>query len=124
MKINRSIQFIGRLVASALILGVTAFFTPGFTSSSIWILALTVIVLTTVDFLIDNFTKLYFHPMIKFILGFILSGLALFLVQYFVVGYMLSFVSLFLGALIYGLVDYMLPNEEHAASLNGKQIIA
>ncbi len=113
MKINRSIQFIGRLITSILVLGITAFFTPGFTTSSIWILALAIGILTIVDFLIDNFTKIYFHPFIKFIIGFILAGVALFLVQYFAIGYMLSFLSLFLGALVYGLVDYMLPSENH-----------
>lgn len=113
MKINRSIQFIGRLITSILILGITAFFTPGFTASSIWILALSIGILTIVDFLIDNFSKIYFHPFIKFLIGFILSGIALFLVQYFVIGYIMSVVSIFLGALVYGLVDYMLPSEEH-----------
>ena len=113
MKINRSIQFIGRLITAILILGITAFFTPGFTTSSIWILALSIGILTIVDFLIDNFTKIYFHPFIKFLIGFVLSGIALFLVQYFVIGYMMSIISVFLGALVYGLVDYMLPSEEH-----------
>ena len=112
MRINRSIQFFGRLIASILILGITAFFTPGFTVSNIWILMLAIIILTAVDFLIDNFTKLYYHPFIKFIIGFVLSGAALFLVQYFVIGYLLSVLSVFLGALVYGLIDYMLPNEE------------
>ena len=121
MKINRSIQFIGRLLTAILILGITAFFTPGFTTSSIWILALTIGILTIVDFLIDNFTKLYFHPFIKFIIGFILAGIALFLVQYFVIGYMISILSVFLGALVYGLVDYMLPSEEHNIEMQRKR---
>ena len=122
MKINRSIQFIGRLLAAILILGITAFFTPGFTLSNIWILALAIIILAILDFLIDNFTKLYFHPFIKFIIGFILSGVSLFLVQYFVIGYMISALSIFLGALVYGLVDYMLPNEEHEFDTQSKRV--
>lgn len=123
MRINRSIQFIGRLITSILVLGITAFFTPGFTTSSIGILTLAVIILTVVDFLIDNFTKLYYHPFIKFIIGFILSGVALFLVQYFVIGYMLSFLSLFLGALVYGLVDYMLPSRNHETNYEAKKAV-
>lgn len=122
MKINRSIQFIGRLITSILVLGVTAFFTPGFTFSSIWILAIAIATLTVADFLIDNFTKLYFHPFIKLIIGFVLSGIALFLVQYFVIGYLLSPLSIFLGALVYGLVDYMLPNEELETRVSDKKL--
>ena len=123
MKINRSIQFFGRLITSILILGITAFFTPGFTTSSIWILALAIGILTIVDFLIDNFTKIYFHPFIKFLIGFTLSGIALFLVQFFVIGYMMSIISVFLGALVYGLVDYMLPSEEHDMQIQRKGVI-
>lgn len=121
MKINRSIQFIGRLITSILILGVTAFFTPGFTIENLWVVVLAVAVLTIVDFLIDNFTKIYYHPFIKFIIGFVLAGIALFLVQYFAIGYMLSVISIFLGALVYGLVDYMLPNEDHEAKVEKKR---
>lgn len=122
MKINRSIQFIGRLITSILVLGVTAFFTPGFTFSSVWILAIAIAILTVGDFLIDNFTKLYFHPFIKLIIGFVLAGIALFLVQYFVIGYLLSPLSIFLGALVYGLVDYMLPNEELESRVSDKKL--
>ena len=106
MKINRSIQFIGRLITSVLVLGVTAFFTPGFTFSSVWILAIAI----------------YFHPFIKLIIGFVLAGIALFLVQYFVIGYLLSPLSIFLGALVYGLVDYMLPNEELETRVSDKKL--
>ncbi len=123
MKVNRSIQFIGRLITSLLVLGITAFFTPGFTTSNIWILAIAVVALNVIDFLIDNSTKLYYHPFIKFIIGFVLAAIALFLVQYFAIGYMLSFLSLFLGALVYGLVDYMLPSEEHDSNAHSKRAV-
>ena len=123
MKINRSIQFIGRLITSILVLGITAFFTPGFTLENVWILAIAVIALTVLDFLIDNFTKLYFHPFVKLIIGFVLAGIALFLVQYFVIGYMLSFISIFLGALVYGLVDYMLPSEEDERMISESNVM-
>lgn len=117
MKINRSLQFIGRFITSILILGITAFFTTGFTLSNIWILALAIILLSVIDFAIGNFTKLYFHPFVKFFIGFVLSGITLFLVQYFTIGYTLSLLSIILGAIVYGLVDYMLPNEEHRPSV-------
>lgn len=121
MKINRSIQFIGRLITSILILGVTAFFTPGFTTENIWMVIASVIALTVVDFIIDNFTKIYYHPFIKFIIGFVLAGISLFMVQYFAIGYMLSVISIFLGAIVYGLVDYMLPSEDYDARAEKKR---
>ncbi len=112
MIINKSIQFIGRLIASILILGVTAFFTPGFTFANWWMLAISIVLLALIDFLISTFTKLYFHPIVKFIIGAILAAIALFLVQYFAIGYAVSAFSICLGAIVYGLVDYMLPSRE------------
>ena len=37
-------QIVGRLVASAVVLAITAFFTPGFTINNIWTLAIAAIV--------------------------------------------------------------------------------
>ena len=39
-------QIVGRLVVSAIVLGITAFFTPGFSINNIWSLAVAAIVLT------------------------------------------------------------------------------
>lgn len=112
MKINKSLGFIIRLVTSCIILGITAFFTPGFTSQNLYILILSVLILTVVDFLIGDFTKLYSHPYIKFAIGFVLSAIALYLVQTLSIGYILSIIPIILGALVYGLVDYVLPSKD------------
>lgn len=112
MKVNKLVQFIGRLIASIVVIGITAFFTPGFRISYLWILLLTIASLTLFDFFIGSFTRLYYHPVLKFMIGAVLSGICLYLVQYFTIGYVLSIVSIILGAITYGLVDYMLPNED------------
>ena len=112
MKINKSIQFIGRFITATIILGITAFFTPGFDYNNLWILAGAVLILTVVDFFIGCFTRLYYHPYLKLLIGFVLAAIALYLVQYIIIGYTLSLVPIVLGAIVYGLVDYMLPNEE------------
>lgn len=117
MKINKTVQFIGRLLIAIIVLGITAFFTPGFELSSIGILAAAIGILTFVDFFIGSFTRLFYHPYMKLIIGFILAAIALYLVQYILIGYTLSLVPIVLGAIVYGLVDYMLPNEEE----NGKK---
>lgn len=112
MKINRTVQFVGRLIIAIIVLGITAFFTPGFEWDSVGILATAVVVLTIVDFFIGNFTRLFYHPYMKLIIGFILACIALYLVQYILIGYTLSLIPIVLGAIVYGLVDYMLPNED------------
>lgn len=111
MKINKSIQLIGRFITAIIILGITAFFTPGFTIENVWVLAIAVFVLALIDFCIGCFTPLFSHPFVKFFIGVVLAGIALYLVQYFIIGYVLSIIAIILGAIVFGLVDYMLPSE-------------
>ena len=65
-----------RLVTSAVILAIAAFFTPGFTINSIWALILAAIVLTVIDFLIIRCTGLRASPYGKGIVGFLLAAFA------------------------------------------------
>ena len=105
-------QIVGRLIASAVVLAITAFFTPGFTINSIWTLAIAAIVLTIIDYLVIKFTGLHASPFGKGFVGFILSAVVLYVTQYFVAGYVISWMAAIIGALIYGIVDYFLPGDE------------
>ena len=80
-------QIIGRLIAAAIILAITAFFTPGFQINNFWSLAVAAVVLTVLDYLIVT--------------------------QYFVAGYSISWVASIIGALIYGVIDYFIPGEQN-----------
>ncbi len=105
-------QIIGRLVTAAIVLAVTAFFTPGFQISNIWALAAAAIVLTIIDYLIVKFTGLHASPFGKGFVGFVLSAVVLYVTQYFVAGYTISWIAAIIGAVIYGVVDYFLPGEQ------------
>lgn len=105
-------QFLGRLVTAAIVLGITAFFTPGFQISNIWSLAIATVVLTVMDFLIAKFTGLKASPFGKGFVGFVLSAVILYVTQFFVAGYVISWMAAIIGAFIYGIVDYFLPGDE------------
>lgn len=105
-------QIVGRLVVSAIVLGITAFFTPGFSINNIWSLAIAAIVLTIMDYLIVKFTGLHASPFGKGFVGFVLATITLYLTQYFVAGYSISWMAAIIGALIYGVVDYFIPGEQ------------
>ena len=105
-------QIVWRLVTSAVILAITAFFTPGFTISNVWALVLAAVVLTIIDYLIATFTGLHASAFGKGFVGFVLSAIVLYLAQYFVAGYTISWMAAIVGALIYGVVDYFLPGEQ------------
>ena len=108
---NAFVQVILRFVTSAVILAITAFFTPGFTINSIWTLALAAVVLTVIDFLLVKFTGLQASAFGKGFVGFILAAVVLYVTQYFVAGYSISWIAAIIGALIYGVVDYFIPEQ-------------
>ena len=105
-------QILGRLIAAAVILAITAFFTPGFQINNIWSLAIAAVVLTALDYLITRFTGLHASPFGKSFVGFILSVVVLYVTQYFVSGYSISWIAAIIGALIYGVIDYFIPGEQ------------
>lgn len=105
-------QIVGRLITAAIVLAITAFFTPGFTISNFWALAAATIVLTVIDFLIAKFTGLHASSFGKGFVGFVLSAVILYVTQYFVAGYTISWIAAIIGALVYGVVDYFLPGDQ------------
>ena len=105
-------QIIGRLVTAAVVLAITAFFTPGFQINNIWSLAAAAVVLTVIDYLITKFTGLHASSFGKGFVGFVLSAVVLYVTQYFVAGYTVSWMAAIIGALVYGVVDYFLPGEQ------------
>ena len=105
-------QIVGRLIASAVVLAITAFFTPGFTINSIWTLAIAAIVLTIIDYLVIKFTGLHASPFGKGFVGFALAAIILYVTQFFVAGYSISWIAAIIGALIYGVVDYFIPGKQ------------
>lgn len=105
-------QIVIRFIASAIILAITAFFTPGFTIDNIWALALGAIILTVMDYLIVKITGLHASPFGKGFVGFVLATAVLYLTQFFVAGYSISWIAAVIGALIYGVVDYILPGNQ------------
>ncbi len=109
---NTAWQIVGRLVVAAIVLAITAFFTPGFSINNIWSLAIAAIVLTVIDYLIVKFTGLHASPFGKGFVGFVLAVITLYVTQFFVAGYSISWMAAIIGALIYGIVDYFIPGEQ------------
>ena len=105
-------QIIGRLIASAVVLAITAFFTPGFSINNFWALAIAAVVLSVIDYLVIKFTGLHASPFGKGFVGFALATIILYVTQFFVAGYSISWIAAIVGALIYGVVDYFIPGNQ------------
>lgn len=107
------LQIVGRLIASAVVLAITAFFTPSFSINNIWTLIIAAVVLTAMDYLIMKFTGLQASPFGKGFVGFALAAIILYVTQFFVAGYSISWIAAIIGALIYGVVDYFIPGSQN-----------
>ena len=105
-------QLLGRFIVAAIILGITAFFTPNFSISNIWALALAAVVLTVMDYLIVKITGLNAIAFGKGFVGFVLAAITLYATQFFVAGYSISWFAAIIGALIYGVIAYIMPGEQ------------
>ena len=105
-------QILWRLVTSAVVLAITAFFTPGFSINNLWTLAIAAIVLSIMDYVITKFTGLHASPFGKGFVGFALAAIILYVTQFFVAGYSISWIAAIIGALIYGVVDYFIPGNQ------------
>jgi uncharacterized membrane protein YvlD (DUF360 family) len=101
--------FISRIVVSAIILGITAFFTPGFAISGLWSLLLAAVVLSVLDFAISRVANVDASPFGRGLTGFILAAAIIYFTQYFVAGYSVTIFGALLGALVYGIVDAIIP---------------
>ncbi len=105
-------QIIWRLITSAVVLAITAFFTPGFSINGFWTLAIAAVVLTVIDYLIVKFTGLHASSFGKGFVGFVLAAVTLYAAQFFIAGYTVSWMAAIIGALIYGVIDYFIPGEQ------------
>lgn len=101
-----------RFITSAIVLGITAFFTPGFEISSFWTLAIAAIVLSILDYLINAIIGVNASPFGRGIIGFAVSALILYATQFFVSGYSISWISAIIGAIIYGIVASIIPGKQ------------
>jgi uncharacterized membrane protein YvlD (DUF360 family) len=102
-------HFLIRLVVGAIVLAITAALTPGFRIAGIWPLILGAAVLALLDYLAFRLLRLDASPFGRGISGFILAAVVIYLTQFFVSGYSVTLWGALIGAVIYGIVDAVIP---------------
>jgi uncharacterized membrane protein YvlD (DUF360 family) len=111
---NRGIDISGiliRLVVAAIVLAITAFLTPGFNIANIWALVFGAVVLAILDYLIAKVTGIEASPFGKGIVGFITAAVIIYATQFFVAGFNVSLWGAIIGALVFGIVDAIIPGK-------------
>lgn len=102
-------QFFIRLVVSAVVLAITAFLTPGFTISGIFPLLLAALVISLLDIVASRYLGINASPFGRGITGFIIAAAIIYVTRYLVAGYDVTIIGALIGALIYGIVDAIIP---------------
>lgn len=102
-------HFVIRLVVGAIVLGITAALTPGFVISSIWSLLVASVILAALDYLALKLLGVNATPFGRGISGFILAAVIIYVTKFFVAGYSVTMIGAVIGALIYGIIDAIIP---------------
>ncbi|NMB34112.1 MAG: phage holin family protein [Clostridium sp.] len=102
-------HFIVRFVVGAVVLAITAALTPGFTISGFWPLVFSAIVLAALDYLALKLLNVNATPFGRGITGFILAAAIIYITQFFVTGFSVTLMGALFGALIYGIIDAIIP---------------
>ncbi|HOO11888.1 MAG TPA: phage holin family protein [Bacillota bacterium] len=100
-----------RLIVAAVVLGITAFLTPGFDINGIWALIIGAIVLAVLDYLVTKLIGVEASPFGKGIVGFITAAVIIYATQYFVAGFNVTIWGAIIGALVFGIVDAIIPGQ-------------
>ena len=100
-----------RSIFAFIILSITDFFAPNFQINNIKSLILISFILSILDYLIIESICFNTSSFIKSLLGFVLSGLILYITKYFISGYYISLIATIIGALFYGTIDYFIYNK-------------
>ena len=104
-------QFIIRWLVGAVLLAVTAFLTPGFTISGVWPLIVAAAVIAIIDYLVQKVLGVYATPFGRGITGFIVAAIIIYVVKFIVPGYDVTLVGAVLGALVYGIINLLIPGK-------------
>jgi uncharacterized membrane protein YvlD (DUF360 family) len=100
-----------RFVVGVIVLGITAFLTPGFTIAGIWPLLFGAAILAALDYVALRFLGLHATPFGRGISGFILAAVIIYVTQFFVAGFSVTLFGAILGALVYGIIDAVIPGK-------------
>lgn len=98
-----------RVVLTAVVVGLAAFFTPGFSIDNLWSLLIASVVIAGIDYLIEKFAGLDASPFGRGITGFIVSAIVLYVTRFIVPGFDISILGAIIGALAIGIIDMIIP---------------
>ncbi|NMB26914.1 MAG: phage holin family protein [Tissierellia bacterium] len=98
-----------RILVTAIVVGIAAFLTPGFSINNLWSLLLAAVVIALLDYLVQKFAGVNASPFGRGISGFIVAAIILYATKFIVPGFNISVWGAIIGALVIGVVDVIIP---------------
>ena len=98
-----------RILVTAIVVGIAAFLTPGFSINNLWSLILAAVVIALLDYLVQKFTGINATPFGRGMTGFIVAAIILYATKFIVPGFNISIWGAIIGALVIGIVDAIMP---------------
>lgn len=102
-------QWLGRLVITAVVLVIVSFLTPGFSINGLWSFLIAAVVISALDYLVERMMKVDASPFGKGIKGFLIAAIILYVAQFIVPNMTVTILGAVLGALVIGIADALLP---------------
>ena len=106
---NSFLGWVVRMVLFAIVLGITSFFTPGFSIKGLWSFILAAIIITVIDYFVESFMGVDASPMGKGVKGFIIAAIIIYLTQFLVPNMRVSIIGALLAAVVIGIIDAIIP---------------
>ncbi|KPU44193.1 membrane protein of unknown function [Oxobacter pfennigii] len=98
-----------RFVIAAVVLMITAFFTPGYTITNFWTALLQALAIVGLDYIIQMMTGMNASPWGRGLSGFLITAAIIYLTQYIIPGVTVSMIGAVIAALIIGIIEAILP---------------
>jgi len=100
-----------RLISAAIVLSLTAFFTPGFSIDGVKALIVAVIVLSLIDFILSKIFDIQAKPFGRGISGFAVTVIVLYVTKFLVEGFDINLLSAIIAAFVYGIISAIVPGK-------------
>lgn len=101
-----------RILVTAIVVGIAAFLTPGFSINNLWSLILAAVVIALLDYLVQKFTGINATPFGRGMTGFIVAAIILYATKFIVPGFNISVWGAIIGALVIGIIDVIIPGNQ------------
>jgi len=98
-----------RILVTAIVVGIAAFLTPGFSINGIWSLLIASVVIALLDYFIQKIAGVDASPFGRGLTGFIVSAIILYVTKFIVPGFNISVWGAIIGALVIGILDAIIP---------------